>query len=117
MSEKITVVVNGFPMTITVYPEHNKLKAVQEKSQAIGEFLDWLQGDCGVVLAKYHKHSSDCFEDGVRFCSTTEDFLSPQRAPISHWLSRYFDIDEEKLEEEKLQMLDELRSKQPAEGG
>jgi len=37
------------------FPEHEKLKQVQEKSQVIGEFLDWLQGEKGVTLAKHHK--------------------------------------------------------------
>jgi hypothetical protein len=32
----------------TDYPEHAKLTAVADKSQAIGEFLEWLQGRCTI---------------------------------------------------------------------
>lgn len=44
--------------------EHDKLHAVREKSQAIGEFLDWLD-EKGIRLARYHEHADGCYEPHV----------------------------------------------------
>jgi hypothetical protein len=33
-----------------LYPEHEKLKAIKDKSQAIGEFIDWLESEKHVQL-------------------------------------------------------------------
>jgi len=35
------------------YPEHAKLAKVSDKSQAIGEFLEWLTTEQGYTLAKW----------------------------------------------------------------
>jgi len=94
---------------VSAHPEHDKLHAVKENSQIIGEFLAWLQEDQGVVLAKPHAHSDFCIEDGRRVCGAESGALIGVLAPIPRWLARYFDIDEEKLEAEKRSMLDELR--------
>jgi hypothetical protein len=94
----------------SVYPEHDKLQAVKEASQSIGEFLTWLQDEQGVVLTKVHAHSDFCYEDGDRMCGVEKGALVPVLASVPSWLSRYFDIDEAKLEAEKRQMLDECRS-------
>jgi hypothetical protein len=92
------------------YPEHDKLELVREKSQTIGEFLDWLQNEQAVVLTKEHQHSEFCCEEGDLVCGVERNSLVPVVSTIPKWLARYFDIDEEKLEAEKRQMLDELRS-------
>ena len=92
------------------YPEHDKLQAVKEASQSIGAFLAWLQDEQGVVLTKAHAHSDSCYEDRARVCGAERGALVPVFASIPSWLSRYFDIDEAKLEAEKRQMLDECRS-------
>jgi hypothetical protein len=129
MIEQGTLLVNGSPSPAEIdengiifsgpdvsrraaprYPEHDKLQTVKESSQAIGEFLDWLQNEQAVVLAKEHQHSEDCYQDGDRVCGVQRDELAAVIAPIHCWLARYFDIDEEKLESEKRQMLDEMRS-------
>lgn len=34
------------------YPEHEKLEAVHTESQAIGEFLEWLNGERGLVICQ-----------------------------------------------------------------
>ena len=41
--------------TETTYPEHEKLQAVNEKSQAIGEFLDWLRDEKRVQLVTWEE--------------------------------------------------------------
>lgn len=73
------------------YPEHDKLKAISEESQTIGAFLD---------NSEYHICEYD--ERHGRF------FPAPKS--ITQILADYFDIDLNKIEEEKRQMLESLRS-------
>lgn len=40
-----------------MYPEHEKMSKIVDKSQAIGEFLDWLQQEKGAVV--HHWVSND----------------------------------------------------------
>lgn len=127
--EKGTVLVNGFPSpaerdadgtifsgpavsarAVAPYPEHDKLRAVKDRSQIIGDFLSWLQEEQSVVLAKTHRHNANCVEEGDRVCGVESNQLVPEFRSIPKWLAQYFDIDEAKLEEEKRAMLDELRS-------
>jgi len=75
-------------------PEGDRVLSVKEKSQAIGEFLEWLQSD-GVVLAHWPDES---------------DELIPIFDPIERLLARYFDIDLAKVEEEKLALLRAMRA-------
>lgn len=35
------------------YPEHEKMKAIKDKSQAIGEFLEWLDTEKNYEIAHY----------------------------------------------------------------
>lgn len=76
------------------YPECEKMRAVHEKSQAIGEFLDWLS-ERGIILASYYEEAG----------------LSPYRVNIVELLAEYFDIDLDKAEQEKRTILEELRRK------
>jgi len=78
------------------YPEHDKLKAVQEESQCIGEFLE----HAGYTLAEW---VTEPLGVGSRE-------LMPVRKPITEVLAEYFSIDLKTLEEEKRDMLDSLRS-------
>lgn len=75
-------------------PECEKLRAVKEKSQAIGEFLDWLSSQ-GIVLAAWNT-------DGC-------DRLELRRGSIEELLAEYFNIDLDKVETEKRALLDDLR--------
>jgi len=76
------------------YPEHEKLKKINDKSQTIGEFIDWINYEKDIVLAKY--------ED---YC------LFPIRTPIEKLLAEFFEIDSDKLESEKCQMLELIRKR------
>jgi len=40
-------------------PELNRMKAVKDRSQSIGGFLEWLQDERGVILAEYYKREVD----------------------------------------------------------
>lgn len=76
------------------YPEHAKLKAVVDKSQAIGEFIDWLIDTKGIVLASRFEISDILYRD-----ATSTDEL----------LADFFDIDRDVLEKEKRQILETIR--------
>ena len=82
------------------YPEHEKLSAISDQSQAIGQFLDWLQNEKAVTLAEYLD------EDGGHW---GEARLVPIHRSIQHWLAEYFGIDLEVIETEKREMLDKQR--------
>ena len=79
-------------VTVTPYPEHDKLAKIRDKSQAIGEFVEWLAGQ------------------GIHF-GTYDDFDRFQmvRADIEGRLADYFNIDLTVLEDEKRAMLHEQR--------
>ena len=77
-------------MSDLMYPEHEKLKEVQEQSQVIGEFLE----SSVYVLATWDEETGDL----ERADTSTERILAD-----------YFGIDLVKLEEEKRQMLTFLR--------
>lgn len=77
-------------------PEIDRMKAIQEESQSIGAFIDWLD------------------ENGMPICKWTEyDDAHPQYNPIhlsiEKLLAKYFEIDLDKLENEKQAILDTLR--------
>lgn len=93
------------------YPEHVRLSAVKERSQACGEFLDWLLGERGYVLAEEHAHTNDCRgEDGLsRVCGVRAGELVPgSMVNTKKLLVDFFKIDIAKLEEEKKKMLANL---------
>lgn len=69
------------------YPEHEKLKKVSDECQTIGMFLEWLREKYTICDPDYPSHK------GI------EDFLA-----------EYFNIDQKILEQEKRQMLEELRN-------
>lgn len=79
-------------------PEHDKLRAVKDRSQACGEFLDWLR-DHGYVL-----------------CERAEEELVPAFKRTEQILAEFFEIDLDALEREKREMLAELRVGHAREG-
>lgn len=80
------------------YPEHEKQHKIIEFSQKCGEFLDWLQEEKGLFLAIYGKKI------------TNADQLYIADPSIPRLLAEFFEIDPEKLEVEKREMLEELRA-------
>lgn len=83
------------------YPECAKMSAVRDRSQLIGQFLDWLQSTAGVQLCKYVSRSSSLGQ--------TNSELMPIGLSIEQILAQYLEIDLEKVEEEKRAMLEHLR--------
>lgn len=88
------------------YPECEKLHAVHEESQKLGYFLDWLTGEYRVTLCKWHEAEYDRELD----IEYPEGFY-PTYEKIQDILAKYFGIDMNKVDEERVQILEELRSK------
>lgn len=86
------------------YPEHEKLEAVKDKSQAIGEFLDFgTYTLCRwVELDKDDESNEELIEAGV-------DGMYQPVGEITRVLAEHFGIDLDVLEAEKRQMLDAQR--------
>lgn len=84
------------------YPEHEKLRAIQEQSQTIGHFLEWLAVEKDVMLCK-----ADPEYTGDR------SPFWPIRKSREKLLADYFGIDLKKIEQEKQAMLDKLRAQPP----
>lgn len=81
-------------------PELEKVIAVKETSQAIGKFLDWLEGEfeATVVEDVYDEEEDETNSVPVSLRLTREKLLA-----------LYFKIDLEKVEDEKQALLAELR--------
>lgn len=82
------------------YPEHEKLRAVSEQSQAIGEFLEWLE------------------RKGIWLCMREPDnppfegrFYPHTLGSNDRILAEYFDIDLTEIEREKRAMLEGVRAR------
>jgi hypothetical protein len=125
------------------YPEHERMKAVRDKSQAIGEFIDWLRSEeTPYTIAEWEEwraceagdewvpkrkqwHCVDGrmiggydLDEDLGECETCEGTgrikpetprLYPARIGIEALLARYYDIDLDKINDEKDAMLAEIR--------
>lgn len=91
------------------YPECERLQAVKEKSQAIGEFINWLHEEKGILLAEYHTHDETC--NGGNGCGIYSAQPIPWRYNIERLLAEYFSIDLDKVQAEKEAILENLRRK------
>lgn len=74
------------------FPEHDKLHAVQERTQAVGEFLHW---------AFVERH--------MRLMWRIEDEWRYPDGDVQDWLADWVGIDRQKLEDEKIAMLNSYR--------
>jgi hypothetical protein len=91
----------------TPTPELDKARMLQSKSQAVGEFLEYL-GEKGLVICRYalkkDERTDDDEETGYK-----EGDLIPILKSIEQMLADYFEIDLNKMEREKRAILDEIR--------
>lgn len=118
------------------YPEHEKLMAVKDESQAIGEFLDLGLPRIGGGMVIYEQCTFDCdclacqqlykadrnhepdelatagFDPDTRVSERPVQLADwrPTLRTVQSMLAEYFGIDRGKLEAEKRAMLDALRS-------
>lgn len=88
----------------TTFSEHERLGEVSDKSQAIGEFLEWLNGQ-GIEMAHY--------PDRVPYGGLVDTLYSTNESTQAV-LSRYFSIDLELISAEKEAMIEGLRRMQDA---
>ena len=95
------------PREPSEYPEHEKMRAISEKSQVVGEFIDWLRED-GHDICKFEKHTRHSDELG----DWTPEGWYPQRRRIEQLLADFFEIDLDKIEDEKRAMLEQMREEQ-----
>ena len=75
-------------------PELNRMADFRVESQAIGDFLAWLQTEKKIKFAKYY---------GER--------LAPVQVPVEDTLAEFFEIDLKKVEKERQALLDFIRKK------
>jgi hypothetical protein len=93
-------------------PEHDKLSAIKDQSQAAGEFLDWLTSERGIILAENHQHSPACYgNDNHLHCGYSTGDFAPVRCSLQSLLAGFYQIDLDKIEAEKAAILEEIRSK------
>lgn len=88
-----------------IYPECEKMSKVTEKSQSIGEFLEWLSEEKKVVIGSYQEFESPWDKEG---CTRKE--FAPFRYDTEKLLAEFFGIDLKKVEQEKRAMLAEIRA-------
>lgn len=81
------------------YPECDKLSSISAESEKIGEFIDWLSSQ-GIQLCTWVENHRKIITGGDYF---------PTNMNITELLAQYFDIDLQKIEQEKRAMLDKLR--------
>ena len=112
------------------------MSAIKDRSQAIGEFLEWLEEEKGWEIAERHTHTDYCYTMGLdpdefrktygpkgngiaephevskgRFGNSQCGISGLWRVSFSanKLLAEFFDIDLNKIESEKRAMLNELR--------
>ena len=106
------------------YPEHQRMKAIADKSQSIGEFIEWLINKKNVHLGHY---PTVCYHQDVdgscalhqqvhRECPKNCEEYEEDQARFTEWsyntqrlLAEFFEIDLKKIDAEKEQMLEEIR--------
>lgn len=79
---------------MTDYPEHEKLKALGGDNQTVGNFIEWLS------------------EQGYEICrwNVAGTFCIPANISRDDLRAAHFEIDRNRLEDEKRQMLDAMRA-------
>ena len=86
-------------------PELNKMLAMQDKSQKIGEFLEWLSEQDIELMKQPEEKCSDCYE--CENCgSVIMEYINQNREQM---LADFFDIDLGKCEKERTALLDAVR--------
>ena len=104
------------------YPECEKLAAVSEDSNKIGAFLDWMRNEKELVIGRRHSvevlHEIEQQEDPDGYGTDygdLEEVIMPVSVRIEKMLADYYDIDLDKVEDERRAMLDEIKNKNAKE--
>jgi septum formation topological specificity factor MinE len=97
--------VGGKEVYMSDYPECDRMNAVKEKSQVIGEFIEWLQSSQEVT----EEHESIILAHYPRSRISSDPRLQRFQYTIEELLAKYFNIDLDKVEKEKRAILEALR--------
>ena len=81
------------------YPECEKMRSIKEKSELCGDFLEWLQSKYRLI------NRQESFESSLASINYSS-YIN-----FEELLAEFFNIDLDKVEEEKKQILMELRNK------
>lgn len=104
-------------------PELNKLTAISEKSNAIGDFVSVFLREKGVVLGQVHKHSEKCsgwLESQTKRrpekwldenCGVRDGEIIPFHYNMEKLLAEFYDIDLNRVEDERRAVLEALRKR------
>lgn len=84
----------------TASPEHERLSAIQEKSQAAWEFLAWLLEAKELTLCELHTRCGGMIDQYLPAGITTD---------LQRLLAEFFEVDPGALEAEKREMLRQIR--------
>lgn len=84
-------------------PELDKMGQFTDRSQAIGEFLEWLLEERDLMFARWPEEGEES--------EWALDSPIPECLNINELLAEYFEIDLKKVEEERCAILAYLRTK------
>lgn len=89
----------------TATPELDKMLKVSEESNKIGNFLWWLRNEAGYSICFWSEYPGDweAENDG------REGEYFPVHKSIEQLLADYYKLDLDKMEQEKIALLRELR--------
>jgi len=100
------------------FPLHVKMKSLQAQSQTCGELLEWLHDTKGILFAKYHEHTDDCYDEEIcpplfkdsrpPYCGMSDQMVYPINTQVTDLLHEFFGIDRKAFDREKQRMLDTL---------
>ena len=79
--------------------ELEKVRAVQEQSRVLGEFLEWL-AEQELCICKQHQHTEHCYPEGrtdFRIYDLEAGEFAVDCQPIEKRLAAFFDINLEKF--------------------
>ena len=81
-------------------PECDKMVAIRDKSQIIGEFIDWLTSEKGYTIAELDQEAEEGYQN-----------YYPVSYSMEKLLAEFFEIDLNKVEAERRAILEAIRSK------
>jgi hypothetical protein len=109
------------PELKTLTPECDKLLKVREFSQKIGEFIEWLKQEQGIVFCRANNSARhDTFYELAHHIRPDVEARAAHRlmddppataVTTQNLLAAFFEIDLDKVEDEKQALLAELRRK------
>jgi hypothetical protein len=90
-------------------PECEKLASVSDRSNEIGEFLNWIAGQ-GLIISEWVKNEDDDTNDYMPEILLSAGYHT--NTGINKLLAKYFEIDLDKVEQERRALLEWLREVQ-----